>query len=150
EKAHLAEIVEAVLVDDGDTRPVLLERVHPLGLRCREHGIEEGHVVPALPHARRGIQGAERGIRLLGGPQLRVEPQEIGLTEQTATTQGATDCGDPRAAACVGTTAEAAASGRSSTNSGVFAVLAGPEIVCRYTSSVSCAARCHEKTRALR
>ena len=48
QQAHLAQVVEAVFVDRGQARAMLLDRGAPLGDRLREHRVEQRDAVTAL------------------------------------------------------------------------------------------------------
>ena len=81
-QAHLGEVVEAVLEEDGHARTVAVEIPRPLGRRRGEHRVEEGHVVPPLPQHRRGVERAEGRVRLLRGLELGVKAQEVALADE--------------------------------------------------------------------
>ncbi len=91
QQAHLAQVVEVVFVDDREERPVTLERVVPLGFARRQHRVEERHVVAAIADGGRGIERAERRVRLFGRRQLGIELQEVRLAEQNVAAHGVDD-----------------------------------------------------------
>ena len=88
QQAHLAQIVEAVLVKDRIVRTMTIERAAPLGLRLGEHRVEQRNVVAVRPHGGRRIQRSQRRVRLACIPELRIEPQEVGLAEQDDRVRG--------------------------------------------------------------
>jgi len=59
-----------------------VERFGPLLLRRGQHRVEERDRIPARTNHRRGIERPERRVRLLSGPQLGIEPQEVRLAEK--------------------------------------------------------------------
>ena len=67
QQAHLAQVVEIVLVDHGEARPMAVERGRPLGFRRREHRIEERDGV-ARVRARRRRRTARRAARTAAAP----------------------------------------------------------------------------------
>ncbi len=88
QQAHLAQIVEAVLVEDRIVRAMTIERAAPLGLRLGEHRVEQRDVVAVRSHGGRRIQRSQRRVRLACIPELRIEPQEVGLAEQDDRVRG--------------------------------------------------------------
>jgi hypothetical protein len=82
QQAHLAQIVEAVFVDDGDPRPMPRERDPPLVHRPGQHRVEQGDAVPPLAQTAGRVERAERRVRLPRLQQLRIESQVVGLAEQ--------------------------------------------------------------------
>jgi len=56
QEAHLGEVVEVVLEDHGQRRPVRVERRRPLLFGSGEHRVKEGHRYPISAKRRRGIQ----------------------------------------------------------------------------------------------
>ena len=82
QQAHLAQVVEAVLVNHGDARAMVIKRRDPFGLGRREHRVEHRHLIAARARGRGCIERAERRVRLLRVPELGVEPEEICLSEK--------------------------------------------------------------------
>ena len=70
---------------DGDVRTRVVERRRPVALRMREHRVEERRRMSGAAQVRGRVQRAERRVRLLRLPQLRVEAQVVGLAEQDVT-----------------------------------------------------------------
>ena len=82
QQAHLAQVVEVVLVDHREARTMTVEGVGPLGFGRRQHRVEQRHPIAAVAHAGRGVQRAERRVRLPRLPELGIEPEEVRLAEK--------------------------------------------------------------------
>ena len=91
EQAHLAQVIETVLVDHRDPRLVEIQRNGPLLFGTGQHRVEQRHVVARFADACRGIQGAERRVGPVGGPERRVESQEVGLADENVNAHGYDD-----------------------------------------------------------
>jgi hypothetical protein len=82
QQAHLAQVVEAVLVEDGEARARVVERLPPLALGRGEHRVVERDAQAAAAEPGRRVEGAERRVGLGGGLLLGVEAQRVGLPDQ--------------------------------------------------------------------
>jgi hypothetical protein len=82
QQAHLAQVVEAVFVDRGEARALILERAAPFADGLRQHCVEERGAVAALAQVRGGVQRPERRVWLLRLEQLGIEAQVVRLAEQ--------------------------------------------------------------------
>jgi hypothetical protein len=68
QQAHLGEVVEAVLVDDGDAGADPVEGCSPFVLAGRQHRIEQRDRMPRRAQMRRRVERAQRRVRLLRLP----------------------------------------------------------------------------------
>ncbi len=72
-QAHLAQVVEAILVDDGEAGAVGIKGRRPLVLALGEHAVEQRHIVPLRAQVRCGVEGAEGRVRHHGRPLFGIE-----------------------------------------------------------------------------